>query len=69
MSNIITNGCIVVMAILVVLSFLEAWIVQLLWNWLAPIFWTTAPILTYWQAFGVCILISIIGSVFRSVIK
>ena len=67
MSNISTSGCIVVMVILVVLSFLEAWVVQLLWNWLAPIFWTTAPILTYWQAFGVCILLSIIGSAFRSV--
>ena len=69
MSNIITNGCIVIIVILVVLSFLEAWIVQLLWNWLAPIFWIAAPILTYWQAFGICILLSIIGSVFRSVIK
>ena len=69
MSNIITNGFIVIIVILVVLSFLEAWIVQLLWNWLAPIFWIAAPILTYWQAFGVCILLSIIGSIFRSVIK
>lgn len=69
MSNISTSGCIVVMVILVILSFLEAWIVQLLWNWLAPIFWTTAPILTYWQAFGVCILLSIIGSAFRSISK
>lgn len=69
MSNISTSGCIVVMVILVILSFLEAWVVQLLWNWLASIFWATAPILTYWQAFGVCILLSIIGSVFRSVIK
>ena len=69
MSNISTSGCIVVMVILVVSSFLEAWIVQLLWNWLAPIFWTTAPILTYWQAFGVCILLSIIGSAFKSVSK
>ena len=67
MSNISTSGCIVVIIILVVLSFLEAWVVQLLWNWLAPIFWTTAPILTYWQAFGACILLSIIGSAFRSV--
>ena len=67
MSNISTSGCIVV--ILVVLSFLEAWVVQLLWNWLAPIFWATAPILTYWQAFGACILLSIIGSAFRSVSK
>ena len=69
MNNISTSGCIVVIVILVVLSFLEAWVVQLLWNWLAPIFWTTAPILTYWQAFGACILLSIIGSAFRSVSK
>lgn len=69
MSNIITSGCIVIMVILVVLSFLEAWVVQFLWNWLVPIFWTTAPILTYWQAFGVCILLSIIGSAFRSISK
>ena len=69
MNNISTSGCIVVIVILVVLSFLEAWVVQLLWNWLAPIFWTTAPILTYWQAFGACILLSIIGSAFRSISK
>lgn len=62
-------NCIGIMAILVVVSFLEALVVQLLWNWLAPIFWATAPILTYWQAFGVCILLSIIGSAFRSVSK
>ena len=67
MNNI--KGCIVIMIILAAFSFLEAWIVQLLWNWLAPIFWTAAPILTYWQAFGVCILLSIIGSAFRSVSK
>ena len=69
MNDISTGGCIVIMVILVDLSFLEAWVVQLLWNWLAPIFWTTAPILTYWQAFGVCILLSIVGSVFRSISK
>lgn len=62
-------NCIGSMAILVVVSFLDALVVQLLWNWLAPIFWTAAPILTYWQAFGVCIVLSIIGSVFRSVSK
>ena len=62
-------NCIGIMAILVVVSFLEALVVQLLWNWLAPIFWATAPILTYWQAFGACILLSIIGSAFRSVNK
>ena len=65
MSNISTSGCIVVIVILVVLCFLEAWVVQLLWNWLAPIFWAAAPILTYWQAFGVCILLGTIGLFFK----
>ena len=69
MSNSTTSGCIIVMVILIILDFLEALIVQFLWNWLIPIFWTTAPILTYWQAFGVCILLNIVGSAFRSVSK
>ena len=65
-SDVSTGGCIVICVILAVLSFLEAWVVQLLWNWIAPIFWTTAPILTYWQAFGCSVLLSIIGSFFKS---
>jgi hypothetical protein len=69
MNDISTGSCSVIMVILVALSVLEAWVVQLLWNWLAPIFWTAAPILTYWQAFGVCILLSIIGSAFRSTVS
>lgn len=64
--DISTGGCIVIGVMLVALSFLEAWVVQLLWNWIAPIFWQAAPVLTYWQAFGCCVLLSIIGSAFRS---
>ena len=52
--------------IVIALSFLEAWGLQLLWNWLAPLFWKTAPILTYWQAFGCSVLLSIIGSAFKN---
>lgn len=68
-SDVSTGGCIVICVILAVLSFLEAWVVQLLWNWIAPIFWQAAPTLTYWQAFGACVLLSIIGSAFRSISK
>ena len=69
-SNDGSMGCCLFAAIILfALNFLEAWVVQFLWNRLAPIFWTAAPILTYWQAFGVCILLSIIGSAFRSVSK
>lgn len=63
MSN---SGCIVILVLIIALSFLEALIVQLLWNWLAPLFWSAAPILTYWQAFGVSMLLGIIGSSFKS---
>ena len=52
--------------IIITLTFLEAWGLQLLWNWLAPLFWKTAPILTYWQAFGCSVLLSIIGSAFKN---
>ena len=37
---------------------------MLLWNWLVPLFWTSAPILTFFQSFGVIILISFISFLF-----
>lgn len=63
------HGCSAVVAVLILIAavlFLQAWLVQLLWNWLVPMFWTSAPILTYWQSFGCCVLLGIIGSKFRS---
>jgi hypothetical protein len=59
-------SCLLILIVLVLLSFLEGWILMLLWNWLAPIFWTSAPELSYWQAMGIMLLLSIIGSFFRS---
>lgn len=47
------------------LGALGAWIVMLLWNWVAPLFWCGAPILGFWQTWGALILLSIIGSFFR----
>lgn len=47
------------------LGALGAWIVMLLWNWVAPLFWSGAPILGFWQTWGALILLSIIGSFFR----
>ena len=60
------GAVIFVLLIVVAVIFIQAWVVQLLWNWLVPMFWTSAPILTYWQSFGCCVLLSIIGSYFRS---
>lgn len=59
-------SCVLILIVLVLLSFLEGWILMLLWNWLAPIFWSAAPELSYWQAMGIMLLLSIIGSFFRS---
>jgi hypothetical protein len=38
---------------------------MLLWNWLIPIFWVSAPILTFWQSFGIIMLIYIVTSLFK----
>ena len=44
---------------------LEAWIGMLLFNWVAGLFgW--AFILTFWQAFGICALLSFVGGFFKS---
>ena len=34
---------------------------MLLWNWIVPIFWASAPILTFWQSFGLVLLLSLIS--------
>ena len=60
------SAVIFVLFIIIAVIFVQAWIVQLLWNWLVPMFWANAPILTYWQSFGCCVLLSIIGGYFRS---
>ena len=59
------NGCIPVIIILVILLFIEAWIIQTSWNIVGPIFWKSAPILTYIQSVYVCILLGTIGLLFK----
>lgn len=60
------SGCMIILIILICCLTLEPLILMLLWNWLAPIFWTTAPELTFWQSFGIYILLSIIGGFFKT---
>lgn len=59
-------GCFVTLLLCILFGAFGGWIFMLLWNWLAPLFWTTAPVLTFWQAWGVCILLSWVGSFFRN---
>jgi len=34
------------------------------WNLVAPVFWVTAPHLSYWQAFAITIIAGFIGGIF-----
>ena len=45
------------------LEFLFAWFFQMLWNFVMPLF--NVITLTYWQAFGVWLLIGLVGSCFK----
>lgn len=58
-------NCIFVLAIFILCMAFTPFVFMLLWNWLVPIFWSNAPILTFWQSFGIVVLLSIIGSFFR----
>jgi len=59
-------SCLLILAVIAGIDLLIFWGVQELWNWIVPLFWKTAPILTYWQAAGLVILLEIIGSFFKS---
>jgi fatty acid desaturase len=51
-----------IIAILILIAPLFAWIVMLLWNWLMPIIFLL-PKVTFWQSWGLIILS---GLLFRS---
>ena len=59
------SGCITEIIALVIILFIEAWVLQISWNVFGPIFWKSAPILTYIQSVYICILLSTIGSFFK----
>ena len=54
-------GCLVALFFIAVLAIFEGWIFMLLWNWIAPMFWTTAPVLSIWHSIGILLFINIIG--------
>lgn len=54
-------GCLISLSLLAGLNLLITWAVQSLWNWLMPLFWEGAPILTFWQTFGCMFLITFVA--------
>ena len=65
MRNLTFWGCLAVFIIVLAFSAFEAWIIMLLWNWIAPLFWAGAPILNFWQTWGILFLINLIVNMFR----
>lgn len=63
------GSCFLAFIFVIAFSFLEAWVIMLLWNWLAPLFWAAAPILTYWQTYGVMVLIQLIAGLLKNLFK
>jgi hypothetical protein len=55
----------VIIAIIIGLFMVCPYVFMLLWNWLVPLFWAAAPILTFWQSVGIIILLAIVGSFFK----
>ena len=47
------------------LTCFEAWIGMLLFNWVVGLFGCTF-ILTFWQALGICALLSFVGNFFKT---
>lgn len=47
-------------------SFFGVWIIMLLLNWAFGLF-GLGIVLTYWQTYGVCFLITLLGSLFHGI--
>lgn len=63
-------GCgtyIVVIIILIAIAFgiscLYAWFGMLLWNWVMPMIWASAPVMTFWPMWG---LLQLCGLLFKT---
>jgi len=61
-----TNCLIYIILILFIISlqFLAFWGIQLLWNWLIPL-WINGPEISYWQSALCCILFEFICILLR----
>ena len=51
---------ITVLLVIVLIAAFEGWIFSLLWNWIVPLFWANASVLTVWQGFGILFLLNLI---------
>lgn len=52
--------CLIVLLVFSVGWFGMGFVFQALFNWLTPLFWASAPHLSYWEAFGLMVALSIV---------
>ena len=46
--------------IAVIFGALEVVVFMLLWNWIVPMFWVSAPELSFWSTWGLLVLVNLI---------
>lgn len=63
MTRVVVWGIAIV--IVLALAAVAGWLLALLWNTVAPIFWPAAPVLVWWQAYLALMLVSWIGRAIR----
>lgn len=62
----ILGFCLGVIIVACIIILLGGFIFMLLWNWIAPLFSASVPILTFWQSCGVVTLLLFISHIFRN---
>lgn len=58
-------ACILVLALAFGLFCLNAWLVMLLWNAVVCAIWVALPFITFWQSFGLVLIVRLIFGGFR----
>ena len=46
--------------------FLSGLLIMWLWNWIIVWLIPSVPVITYWKAFGVMLILNIIGGIFKT---
>ena len=55
-------GCLLAFVIIVFII-IESYVFMMLFNWLTPLFWSNAPVLTFWQSLGILFFMNFIGNI------
>lgn len=64
-SSTIFVSCLVILLIVAALYFVLAWLLALAWNFVAPLFWESAPVLSTWHGLAIIFIIHILFAPFK----